>query len=201
MSTGRAVFSKLAPLIYTMVAMLKLLPHGLVRRLWWTVEWLPGKLGIGLRYVFAKRLCKSCGPNVLIGPGVFVDHWEKLSFGRNVTLHRNCYVDARGGITVGDNVSIAHATSLLAFDHSWSDPSVPIKYNELICHPILIESDVWLGCGVRVLAGATITRRTVVAANAVVTRGTIGGGIYGGVPAKMIREFDSVALVPEGVGA
>ena len=197
--TGRAVFSKLAPLLYTMVAALKLLPHGLVTRMWWMVEWLPGKFGIGIRYVFAKRLCKDCGANVLIGPGVFVDHWHNLSFGENVTLHRNCYVDARGGIEIGDNVSIAHATSLLAFDHSWDNAELPIKYNELICYPIHIDDDVWLGCGVRVLAGATITSRTVVAANAVVTRGEIGGGIYGGVPANLIRELEPSDLIAESV--
>lgn len=200
MATGRAIFTKLAPVLYAMSNLLRLLPAGLVSNLWWTVSWLPGKFGIGVRYVFAKRLCKSCGPNVLIGPGVFVDHWHKLSFGKNVTLHRNCYVDARGGIEIGDDVSIAHATSLLAFDHSWSDQSLPIKYNELVCHPILIESDVWLGCGVRVLAGATIRSRSVIAANAVVTRGTIGGGIYGGVPAKLIRAFESESAPREAVG-
>lgn len=201
MKTGREIFERLAPFLYACVALLKLMPRGLVTRCWWMVEWFPGKLGIGIRYVFAKRLCRSCGPNVLIGPGVFVDHWENLSFGSNVTLHRNCYVDARGGIEIGDNVSIAHATSLLAFDHSWEDASIPIKYNPLVSTPITIESDVWLGCGVRVLAGAKIGTRTIVAAGAVVTSGGIGGGIYGGVPAKLLREFDMSSVNLENVRA
>ena len=73
--------------------------------------------------MFAKRLCRSCGDNVQIGPGVVVQHWSRLSLGNNVNIHRFCYVDARGGIDIGDDVSIAHGCSLVAFDHSWDDRS------------------------------------------------------------------------------
>lgn len=191
MATGRDQFAKFAPAISLCTRFLHLFPSSLLAKFWWLVEWVPGKVGIGMRYVFAKRLCHACGDNVLIGTGVFVDHWDKLTFGENVTLHRNCYVDARGGIRIGDNVSIAHATSLLAFEHTWDEVDVPIKYNELKSAPIEIADDVWIGCGVRILSGVRIDRRTVIAAGAVVTRGSIGNGVFGGVPAKCLRAFSS----------
>lgn len=186
---GRDLFAKLAPVINLGVACLRLLPASVVAGSWWIVEYLPGKLGIGIRYMFAKRLCRECGDNVLFGTGVFVDHWDKISIGRNVTIHRGCYVDGRGSISIGDNVSIAHATSLVAFEHTWDDASTPIKYNELSSAPIEIHADVWIGCGVRILSGVTIGSRTVVAAGAVVARGSLENGVYGGVPAKRLKEF------------
>lgn len=151
---------------------------------------MPGMVGIGLRYAFALRLCRSCGDNVQFGPGVCVQCWENLSIGSNVNIHRQCYVDAWGGLRIHDNVSIAHASSIVAFGHTWADERVPIKYNPLVDLPIEIGPDVWIGCGVRVLGGASIGERSIVAAGAVVTKGQYAGGIFAGVPARCISGFD-----------
>lgn len=185
--TGRDLFKLFLPLIELASAVLRWIPQGLLSANWWCVAFLPGKLGIGVRYLVARRLCQHCGSNVLIGVGVTVDHWDRLSIGDNVTLHQYCYLDANGGIEIGDNVSIAHATSLVAFEHSWDDPDTPIKYNPLIPGRIEIGSDVWVGCGVRILSGATLGQRTVIAAGAVVTRGAYGQGVFGGVPARRLK--------------
>jgi acetyltransferase-like isoleucine patch superfamily enzyme len=117
--------------------------------------------------------------------------------GNNVNIHRFCYLDARGGIDIGDDVSIAHGCSLVAFDHSWDDRSKPIKYNPLVAAPIEIGSDVWLGCGVRVLSGVSIGKRSIIAAGAVVTKGFYEAGIFGGVPAKCLSELQVPQAEPE----
>ncbi len=122
----------------------------------------------------------------MIGRGCEIRGWPGLRFGRNVTLHLNGYVDASGGVTIGNEVSIAHGCSILSFEHTWADASEPIKYNPLSLHPVEIQDDVWVGCGVRILAGSTILSRSVVAAGAVVTRGIYGPGVFGGVPARRI---------------
>lgn len=188
--TGRELFKRLAPLINVASFALRLLPRRLVASCWWMFAFFPGKMGIGIRYLLAQRLCSSCGRNVLFGVGVTVQHWDRLSIGDNVTIHQYCYLDANGGILIGDQVSIAHATSLVAFEHSWDDLDKPIKYNPLVLGPITIQSDVWIGCGVRVLSGATIGTRTVIAAGAVVTRGEYGQGVYGGVPARRLKSLE-----------
>lgn len=187
--SGRNIFPVVRPILTAATMALRIIPRALLTRSWWAVEWFPGLLGVGLRYAYAKRLCRQCGDLVQIGPGVAVYHWEHLSIGDNVNIHRQCYVDALGSIEIGDNVSIAHATSLLSFDHSWSDRSRPIKYNPLIERPITIGSDVWVGCGVRILSGASLAPRTIIAAGAVVTQGIYSSGIYGGVPAKRISDI------------
>jgi acetyltransferase-like isoleucine patch superfamily enzyme len=98
-------------------------------------------------------------------------------------------LDAKGGLYIGDNVSIAHNCSLISFNHTYSDPNTQIKYNVLVDGEIRIESDVWIGCGVRILAGVTINKRSIVAAGAVVNKTIPSHTISAGIPAIPIKNI------------
>ncbi|MGE0278750.1 MAG: DapH/DapD/GlmU-related protein [Nitrospiraceae bacterium] len=142
-----------------------------------------------MRYVVAATLAKRISDNVLFGKYVAVLGWEELELGQNVSIHRNAYIDATGGIVIGDNVSIAHDVSLISFEHGYEDLGQPIKYNRLKLRPILIEEDVWIGCGARILSGVTIGRRSIVGAGAVVVSDIPSGSVVGGVPAKVLKKI------------
>lgn len=185
---GRLIFARLEIVFTAIRSVTAFLPARLFSLSWPLVRSVPGLAGESMRYVWAMRLFKSVGSNVRIGPGCTIHHWDRIECGSNVSIHERTYVDARGGIQIGDNVSIAHASSLLAFDHSWDDPNTPIKYNPLVVKDIRIEDDVWLGCGVRILSGVHLPSRTIVAAGAVMTTGEYEPGIYGGVPGRRIGE-------------
>lgn len=184
---GRELFRRVQPALDAGAFVLRALPAPLLSGSWWLVDWIPGHVGMGLRYIWAKRLCRHCGRNVMIGRHVDIRNWSGLSFGDNVTLHGHGYIDAIGGVDIRDDVSIAHASSILSFEHGYADPQRPIKDQPLALMPVQIGPDVWIGAGVRVLAGATIGRRSVIAAGAVVKRGEIESGIYGGVPARRLK--------------
>ena len=98
-----------------------------------------------------------------------------------------CYLDGCGGISIGDNVSIAHNTSLISFNHTHKQKNIPIKYNPIECGHIYIERDVWIGCGTRILSGVSIGTRAIVAAGSVVNKNVEEFSIYGGVPSKLIK--------------
>lgn len=51
-----------------------------------------------------------------------------------------------------------------------------------------IGHDVWIGSNVKILEGISIANGTIIAAGSVVTKNTTEYGIYGGVPAKLIRK-------------
>src|SRR5690606_13490042 len=127
--------------------------------------------------------------NVYFGEQLTVRGWENIRIGSNVSIHCGCYIEGIGGITIGDEVAVAHGTSILSFEHSWGDPNKPIKDNDLVLKPVVIERDVWIGCGVRILAGVHLNSRTVVAAGAVVNRSHPGACILAGVPARPVRSI------------
>ena len=71
---------------------------------------------------------------------------------------------------IKDNVSIAHSVSILTTNHTWDNLDKPIKYNLETFKKVVIEKDVWIGCGCRILSGVKINNRSIVAAGAVVNK-------------------------------
>lgn len=181
--TGRKLFQILKPLITLIGHIFSILPRFVFTFTWPILELIPWKLGIFLRYLWARRLAKSCGENVLFETGVRVTYWEEIELGSNVAIFETCYLDGKGGIKIGDNVSIAHQSSLISFSFDIHNSDGPLKYAKIRKNPITIGQDTLIFSGVRILAGANLAPRTIVAANAVVKEGTYEPGVYTGMPA------------------
>lgn len=169
---------------------LSYLPNFIFRILWRLLDTFDGRLGAILRYILIAKRLKECGSKVFFGPFVNIESIEKLQVGNNVSIHHQCTLICAGGIELGDNVAIAHNSSLVSTNHTWDNIELPIKYNPIIKNKIIIEKDVWIGCSVKVLAGAYIESRVVIAAGAVVPGNRfIGNSIYGGIPCKKIKSI------------
>lgn len=184
---GRKYFELTYPLLFVLSLPLYLLPKVLVAQLWIFLDIFPGLLGVGFRYVFALRLANSVGKNVFIGRGVEVSGWGNLHLANNISIHKDCYLDATGGLNIGNDVSVAHSTSILTFEHTWDDLDEPIRSNPCILKSVEINDDVWIGCGCRILAGVTVGSRSVVAAGAVLITDVESRTVVGGVPAKKLK--------------
>ena len=102
-------------------------------------------------------------------------HFE-TGYEGHITLGDDCFVGAyailngQGGIEIGDNVLIAGHCHIVAGNHRFEDPDQPINSQGFDSRGIVIEDDVWLGAGVKVLDGVRIGRGSVVSAGAVVVR-------------------------------
>jgi len=191
--SGRRLFFLVAPLLRFVIVGLKLLPICVRVSLLELFKYFPFRLGVALRYVLAASIFRRIGTNVYIAAGVTFKNAQYLSVGSNVSFHDNVYVDALGEIIIGDDVSIAHQASLVSFNHTWDNRNKPIKYNSIECGPINIADDVWVSCGVRILAGASISERTVVAAGAVVVAAEFPPLVLiGGIPAKTLKAIPYV---------
>ncbi len=180
-------FSKYEPTLRIFAKILRILPMRFSLFIYNTISHWHGYFAIALRYCILRAWCKTCGRNVRVDNGVELVFLDKISIGNNVSIHSNCYLDAGGEIGIGDDVSIAHQTSVLSFNHCWDDINKPIKDNSVTFAPVVIESDVWIGCGCRILAGVKIKNRSVIAAGAVVLCDVASNTIVGGVPAKVLR--------------
>ncbi|TLU65097.1 acyltransferase [Thalassotalea litorea] len=186
---GSKLFNLFNPLINFTSRVFKFFPRFIRTWLYDLSSIFSGFLAITLRYALIKSAAKKVGKNVYIGRGVVIKNSQNLSVGHNVSIHDSCYLDSIGEIKIGDNVSIAHHSSILSFNHSWTDTDKPIKYNELALSPVVIKDDVWVGCGVRIMPGVTVHSRSIIAAGSVVTRDVPAEVVVAGVPAKIIKRL------------
>lgn len=187
--SGREKIQFYSIVINTFVKLNSLFPRTLNHWFYKHSRNLKGNFGKLVRFVLLKNLCATCGSNVSIHENVFMTGFQNLHIGENVSIHPMCYIDATGSIFIGDNVSIAHSSTILSSEHTWFDSDLPIKYNKLILKKTIISEDVWIGCGVRILAGTLINKHAIIAAGAVVKMEVPTNVIVGGIPAKIIKRI------------
>lgn len=92
-------------------------------------------------------------------------------------------LDARGGITVGHDTNISSHVKMITGSHDIDDPDFTADFK-----PIHVGHHCWIGTGAIILQGVNIGDGAVVAAGAVVTKDVPAYEIWGGVPAKCIRQ-------------
>jgi acetyltransferase-like isoleucine patch superfamily enzyme len=124
-------------------------------------------------------LCSSCVIKAFNG-------WIKM--GHDCTVNEFAVLHGDGGLEIGNDVRIAAQVRIIAMNHIYDDPEVPIRLQGIRANGIKIEDDVWLGIGTTVLDGVTIGKGSVIGAGAVVTKDIPPYSIAVGVPAKVIKK-------------
>lgn len=105
----------------------------------------------------------------------------KIAIGDNTHVNSKCFIDGRGGIKIGNSVSISFNVKLVTGSHDIN--TCDFKY---VTSPIHIEDHVWIGIGATILPGVVIHRGAVVAAGAVVTKEVPEMAVVAGIPAKIV---------------
>ena len=150
------------------------------------------QIGWMLRYFFYSKLLKNIGKSVIIKPAVYMYYPHNISIGRNVDINEFCVFFASdhkdGYIKIGNDVMIANSTLIVTNDHIFTDKNKPIWRSGHTYGPVIIEDDVWIGMGVRIVKGVTIGKGSVIGAGAVVTKDIPPNSIAVGVPAKVIKK-------------
>lgn len=122
------------------------------------------------------------GSRILMGT-VIIKPW-RVKIGKNTIINEKCHLDARGGITIHDNVSISIYTIIITGSHNAQ--SATFEFFEL---PVEIENNVWIGARSVILPGVNLGQACLIGANSTVIKGEyINNGFYSGVPAKYIRQ-------------
>lgn len=124
---------------------------------------------------------------IKIGKGSFItkrcymmNPWL-IEVGEHSHINRECTLDARGGISIGNNVSISHGVKIMTGSHDIQAKHFPGIYEKITIHDYA-----WLGVGCIILKGVTIGKGAVVAAGAVVTKDIPDYSVVGGIPAHEI---------------
>jgi len=138
-------------------------------------------LGHRFRRMLAPMIFRSVGENFKCWHFVEWSFGYNLSFGNNVVVHRYVLLDDRGGIDIGDNVSISDYANVYSHHHDIHD----------IHHVDTPRTSI--GNGVRityhgtVLAGMKVGDHALIGTGAVVTRDVEPYHVVVGVPAKTVK--------------
>lgn len=142
----------------------KILNLGGNRRAYWPVHWTSNVHDV---------------ENILIG----IDAYPGIMGG--------CYIQGKGGITIGDYTQIGPNVSIVSANHDVYDS------RKHILSPVRIGKYCWIGFGAKVMPGVELGDWTIVGSGAVVTKSFSDGYcIVAGVPAKVIKLLEREKCVP-----
>ena len=117
-----------------------------------------------------------------------------MSYGGEITIGNNCsfspftIVYGHGkGTKIGNNVLVAAHTLIIPANHNFSSVHLNINQQGINSKGIIIEDNVWIGAGCKILDGVTIGTGSIVAAGSVVNKSIEPYSIVAGVPAKKIK--------------
>jgi acetyltransferase-like isoleucine patch superfamily enzyme len=146
-----------------------------------------------IKRALMRRRGASIGARPKIWRDVWVDDYRKLRIGDDVSIGKSAMLQCIGGITIGNQVMVAHGSQIISAGHRVPAAGESMRFSGLDVAPIVIEDEAWIGGGAIVLPGVTIGRGAIVAAGAVVTKDVEPYTIVGGIPAVVIgsRSDDS----------
>jgi acetyltransferase-like isoleucine patch superfamily enzyme len=104
-----------------------------------------------------------------------------LEVGDDCVVHRHVLLDDRGGITLGDRVSISDYANIYSHTHSIVDQK------DVTNARTVLEDDVRITYHATVLAGVRVGRNAMIGAVAVATKNVRPYHVNVGIPAKSIR--------------
>lgn len=160
----------------------------IIRKLVLFIRYNPYNYAIKIRNYLYKSLFKSSGKNFNILDSVIINFPENISVGNKVSIHQFCYFDSQDEIVIGSNVSIGNSVKFITSSHKFLDKDDLIKNQGVTTKSIIIEDNVWIGCGVTILQGVKISKNSIIGANSLVNKDIPQDSIAAGVPCKVIKE-------------
>ena len=147
-------------------------------------------LGVKFRRILAKRIFRKCGHNFKAFHHVKLSFGYNLEVGDNVVIHRHVLLDDRGGICLGDGVSVSDFANVYSHSHD-------VVVGQDITTPVtVIDAGVRVTYHATVMSGVHLAEGSMLGAFAVATKDTEPHAIYAGIPAKKIKDKPGVSQRP-----
>jgi acetyltransferase-like isoleucine patch superfamily enzyme len=138
-------------------------------------------LGVELRRRLAKYVFKRVGENFKCFQHVEFSYGYNMEVGDNVVVHRHVLLDDRGGIRIGNNVSISDYANIYSHTHSI------VEQKDVTNACTQLDDGVRVTYHATVLAGVHVNEQGMVGAMAVATKDVRPYHVYVGIPAKSVR--------------
>ena len=188
------IMSNLSAKTSKLFRLLWLLPVALV---FWIVN------NITVRHIFKKKmglienarvwLMRAQGAKIGTGSairkGQFITDFTLLEIGKSSTLGPFSRLFLFDQLTIGDYVEIGSGLTVHTSEHELTNVEEPLGKQGAKRSAVTIQSDVYIGSNVTILAGTLIENRVVIGAGSLVKGHLKSGYLYGGVPVKQIKRL------------
>ncbi|PVD52660.1 hypothetical protein DC498_09100 [Terrimonas sp.] len=131
---------------------------------------------------------------------------NKIKIGKDFYIGRDSQIES--DCVIGDYVIFGNKVAIVGkYDHNFQQVGVPVRHAMQIrdksynwkgaeTKPAIIGNDVWVGYGVIIMSGVRIGDGAIIAAGSIVVKDVEPYTIYGGIPAKKIRDrFEDTAAL------
>ena len=135
---------------------------------YWLIWQIPGLFGNMLRGRYVSKKVKRAGANLLILAGTRFRSMDNLCLGDNVSIGYDNFIQAFGGVIIGDNVSTAPGVKIWSVNHNYKDKNLLIENQGQTCDPVIIGNDVLIASNSFIMPGVIIPDGVVVSAGSVV---------------------------------
>ena len=142
------------------------------------VTWLELKI-LALRRAAIRGQLRYCGRQFQSFGRFEIVCPEKLEIGDNFSINHGAYVNARGGVVIGNNVAVSAGAMIISTGLDKSELSAKVHVDR----PIHIGDSVQIGAGAIILAGVHIGSNVIIGAGSILTKDAQENSIYCGVPA------------------
>ena len=154
--------------------------------LWYSFDRLPigGQnvdLGVKFRRLLAPHIFRRCGERFKAFQHVEFSFGYNIACGDDCVVHRHVLLDDRGGIVMGNKVSVSDYANIYSHTHSIVDQA------DVTDAPTILEDGVRITYHATVLAGVRVGTQSMVGAVAVATKDVRPYHVNVGIPAKSVR--------------
>jgi acetyltransferase-like isoleucine patch superfamily enzyme len=138
-------------------------------------------LAIRLRRLLAGHIFRRCGANFKAFQHVEFSFGYNMEVGDDVVIHRHVLLDDRGGLVLGNRVSVADYANVYSHTHSILDQK------DVTNAVTILDEDVRITYHATILAGVHVHEQGMVGAVAVATKDVRPYHVNVGIPAKSVR--------------
>ncbi|WP_273887063.1 WcaF family extracellular polysaccharide biosynthesis acetyltransferase [Rubrobacter naiadicus] len=157
-----------------------------VEALWILVEFLlvtnPLQVSSGVRAWALRLFGARIGAGVILRPRLRVKFPWNLEIGDNCWIGEGVWLHNQGRLTIEENVVVSQEAFITTGSHDVYETM------DLVIKPVVIRRGAWITTRCIVLQGVEVGENAVVTPGSVVHRSLDAGWIYGGNPARPIRE-------------
>jgi putative colanic acid biosynthesis acetyltransferase WcaF len=158
----------------------------LVEALWIFVELLlvsnPLQVSSGVRIWALRCFGARIGTGLLMRPRLRVKFPWNLEIGDNCWIGEGVWIHNQDRVVIEDNVVISQEAFITTGSHDTRESM------SLIIKPVVIRRGAWITTRCLILQGVEVGQNAIVTPGSVVNRSLPPEGMYGGNPAKFIRE-------------